>query len=53
MTTDTEFGDVAVNGKPALYDPAKSASSQEVPGAVWESSYSTFSLHPTTTKYPN
>ncbi|KAJ0305799.1 hypothetical protein COL5a_002600 [Colletotrichum fioriniae] len=39
MTTDTEFGDVAVNGKPALYDPAKSASSQEVPGAVWESSY--------------
>ncbi|KXH25050.1 eukaryotic aspartyl protease [Colletotrichum simmondsii] len=38
-TTDTEFGDEAVNGKPTLYDPAKSASSQEVPGASWESSY--------------
>ncbi|KXH51569.1 eukaryotic aspartyl protease [Colletotrichum salicis] len=29
MSTDTELGEVAVNGLPALYDPAKSASSQE------------------------
>ncbi|OHE93237.1 eukaryotic aspartyl protease [Colletotrichum orchidophilum] len=39
MTTDTNFGTAAVNGMPALYDPSKSGSRKEAPGATWESSY--------------
>ncbi|CCF33611.1 eukaryotic aspartyl protease [Colletotrichum higginsianum] len=39
MTTDTQFGDKAPNGVPTLYDPSKSTTSQEIPGATWSSSY--------------
>ncbi|KAK1966111.1 eukaryotic aspartyl protease [Colletotrichum sublineola] len=39
MTTDTQFGDKAAKGLPTLYDPSKSSSSQEVPGATWSVSY--------------
>ncbi|KAK1977385.1 eukaryotic aspartyl protease [Colletotrichum cereale] len=39
MTTDTQFGDKAAKGLPTLYDPSKSTSSQEVPGATWSVSY--------------
>lgn len=39
MSTDTVFGNAAVNGQPVLYDPSKSDSSQEVVGATWKSMY--------------
>nr|XP_036576415.1 aspartic proteinase [Colletotrichum truncatum]KAF6783153.1 aspartic proteinase [Colletotrichum truncatum] len=39
MSTDTQFGNAAKNGKPKLYDPSKSEASQEVAGASWNLQY--------------
>lgn len=40
MSTDTQFGDAAKNGKHKVYDPSRSEVSQEIPGVSWKSEYS-------------
>ncbi|KAF6843155.1 eukaryotic aspartyl protease [Colletotrichum musicola] len=39
MSTDTQFGDAAKNGKHTLYDPSKSVVSQEIPNVTWKTEY--------------